>query len=115
MGIAPAHVTEDQHVRVVPVARSRVGGGFVLRQCNAPHAIPRVDNIPARAPAVAVDGSTPTGDVGHAVLAKTIHDVARLLTQQVPHQTIGSDRGLAITLAPTEVERTNRLRIKFLA
>ncbi len=81
----PANQANDQHVRVVPIARLRVFFVPSLIETNACHASPRIRNISCRTPAIAAHLASPFPYITHTVLAQAKHDVALDFVQSHSH------------------------------
>ena len=92
---APTDLADDEHVGVVPVARSRVFLVAGLREADARHARPRVGDVAGDAPEVAAHLIAPLPDVAPAVLAETKDEVAVGFVEQRPHQRDTASAGRA--------------------
>ena len=90
--VAPTHLAYDKHVGVVPVAGLGVGIElYLLLEADAVEALPSVGDVARGTPRVGIDRFAPLPDVGHAVLAEAVEDVAGLLSQVALHEEVGTD------------------------
>src|SRR5450432_2151598 len=89
MQVAPADLPDDEHVRVVPIARLRIRLGLVLVETNFAHAGPGVADVAGGAPRIPVDRAAPFPDIRIAVLAKAENNVALLFAQKISHDLVG--------------------------
>src|ERR1022692_3675594 len=92
MQVAPADLPDDEHVRVVPIARLRVWRGFVLLEADAAQAAPSIQDVAGRPPAVAIYRPAPFPNVRHAILAKAENDVALLGDHEIAHEFVRVNR-----------------------
>ena len=61
--ISPADFSDDEHVRVVPMAGAGERRGFVLIESNAGQAAPGIGDVARGAPGIAADRGAPFRDV----------------------------------------------------
>src|SRR4051812_42955448 len=87
---APTDLADDEHVRVVPVARPGVLFLARLTKSDAAHAAPVVGDVVGRAPRLPADAAAPFPDVAHTVLTQGVSDVALLLAQEFAHAFVGA-------------------------
>ena len=92
--VAPAHLPHHQHIRIVPVSGARIGIELRLTlEANVIQRLPGIGNVAGRPPGVGIHGVAPGPDIGHAVLAERIENVARLLAEIFLHLQVRTNIG----------------------
>jgi len=94
--LPPPKFAQDHHIGIAPVAGPREPGGFGGCQGVVEHAGPRIVNVPACAPKIALNirVGRPLPDVCFAVLANGVDHITAAVINGLAHETIGAHKHL---------------------